>query len=65
MVLSILAVTLHPIEQGIDRSFYTIPPEGLPWFISRCVNIVHMQRERDLIIEEELGSSETYACKSR
>lgn len=57
---SILAVPLCPTEQAMIRSFFTLPPEGLPLFVNRCSRIAHMQVEGGVMNEEELDACRTW-----
>lgn len=35
-VSSLLAVSLRPMKQAIDRLFYTLSPEGISLLVNRC-----------------------------
>lgn len=59
-VSSILAVPLCAMEQATDRSFYNMPPEGLPCFVSRCAHIAYMQVRGEVMNEEEMEAGGTW-----
>lgn len=62
---SILSALLCPIEHGMDMSPYTVPPEGLPWFVNRCTCIVHTQIPDVAMDENGLLACRAWPWKSK